>query len=221
MCCWPNRPERGILWIGTHTRKVLGHFTSYRTGEQRHVTDERILLERARAYDEEALGELYDEYAPLIYAYLYRRVQDAQIAEDLTGDVFVRMLQAVQAERFWHTSFRGWLYRIAHNLLVDHYRKQPPTPTLMLDERLVADQEDLDSAVAERLSHQRLRSAISRLTSNQQQVLALRFGERLTAREVSELMGKSVSAIEALQHRALAALRRILEKDVNDDRTSG
>jgi len=172
------------------------------------VTDERTLLERARAYDEEALGKLYDEYAPLIYAYLYRRVQDAQMAEDLTGEVFVRMLQAIQSERFWHTSFRGWLYRIAHNLLVDHYRKQPPT--LTLDERLVADQDDLDSAVAERLSHQRLRSAISRLTSDQQQVLALRFGEQLTAREVGEVMGKSVSAIEALQHRGVAALRRIL-----------
>ena len=209
--------QSAVYWIETHTHKVLGHFTSYRTGEQRHVTDERTLLERARAYDGEALGELYDEYAPLIYAYLYRRVQDAQMAEDLTGEVFVRVLQAIQAERFWHTSFRGWLYRIAHNLLVDHYRKQPPTPTLTLDERLVADQDDLDSAVAERLSHQRLRSAISRLTSDQQQVLALRFGEQLTAREVGEVMGKSVSAIEALQHRGLAALRRILGKDLNDD----
>ena len=220
MCPAGPIDQSAVYWIETHTHKVLGHFTSYRTGEQRYVTDERTLLERARAYDEEALGELYDEYAPLIYAYLYRRVQDTQIAEDLTGEVFVRMLQAIQAERFWHTSFRAWLYRIAHNLLVDHYRKQPPTPMLTLDERLVADQDDLDSAVAERLSHQRLRSAISRLTSDQQQVLALRFGEQLTAREVSEVMGKSVSAIEALQHRGLAALRRILGKDLNDDRTS-
>ena len=123
------------------------------------------------------------------------------------------MLQAIQAERFWRTSFRGWLYRIAHNLLVDHCRKQPPAPTLTLDERLVADQDDLDSAVAEQLSHQRLRSAISRLTPDQQQLLALRFGQQLTTREVGEVMDESVSAIEALQHRALAALRRILEKD--------
>jgi RNA polymerase sigma-70 factor (ECF subfamily) len=176
------------------------------------VTDNRNLLERARAYDEDALGELYDEYAPRMYAYLYRRVQDAQTAEDLTSEVFVRMLRAIQAERFWHTSFRAWLYRIAHNLVVDHYRKQPPTP-LALDEQLVADQDDLESAVAERLSHQRLRSAIGRLTQGQQQVLALRFGQQLTAREVGEVMGKSVSAVEALQHRGLAALRRILEKE--------
>jgi len=177
------------------------------------LTEQHTLLKRARAYDEEALGELYDEYAPRIYAYLYRRVHDAQLAEDLTGEVFVRVLQAIRSERFWHTSFRGWLYRIAHNLVVDHYRKQPPAPPLELDEQLVADLDSPESVVTKRLSHRRLRSAISRLTQSQQHVLALRFGEQLTAREVGEVMGKSVSAVEALQHRGVAALRRILEKE--------
>jgi RNA polymerase sigma-70 factor (ECF subfamily) len=177
------------------------------------VTNEHTLLERARAYDADALGELYDQYAPLIYAYLYRRVHDAQLAEDLTGEVFVRVLQAIQSEQFWHTSFRGWLYRIAHNLLVDHYRKQPPAPMLALDEQLVAAQGDPDSALAEKLSHQDLLAAISQLTLNQQQVLVLRFGEQLAAREVAEIMGKSVGAVELLQHRALNALRRLLRKN--------
>jgi RNA polymerase sigma-70 factor (ECF subfamily) len=176
------------------------------------VTSEHTLLERARAYDADALGELYDQYAPLIYAYLYRRVHDAQLAEDLTGEVFVRVLQAIQSEQFWHISFRGWLYRIAHNLLVDHYRKQPPVPMLALDEQLVAAQGDPDSALAEKLSRQDLLAAISQLTLAQQQVLALRFGEQLAAREVAEVMGKSVGAVEVLQHRALTSLRRILRK---------
>jgi len=170
-------------------------------------------MERARAYDTDALGELYDQYAPLIYAYLYRRVHDAQLAEDLTGEVFVRVLQAIQSEQFWHTSFRGWLYRIAHNLLVDHYRKQPPVPMLALDEQLVAAQGDPDSALAEKLSHQRLLAAISHLTPDQQHVLVLRFGEQLAAREVAEVMGKSVGAVEVLQHRALTALRRIIKEE--------
>ena len=187
------------------------------------MSSERALLEQARAYDEEALGTLYDRYAPLIYAYVYRRIHDAQTAEDLTSEVFVRMLAAIRDDKVWHTSFRAWLYRIAHNLVVDHYRKQPPTPALALDERLVADEDDPESAVAERLSHRHLLSAISRLTPDQQQVLALRFGEQLTAREVGEVMGKSVSAVEALQHRGLAALRRSLQKDGegwNDDETT-
>ena len=173
---------------------------------------EHTLLERARACDADALGELYDQYAPLIYAYLYRRVHDAQLAEDLTGEVFVRVLQAIQSEQFWHTSFRRWLYRIAHNLLVDHYRKQPPVPMLALDEQLVAAQGDPDSALAEKLSRQDLLAAISQLTPGQQQVLVLRFGEELATREVAEVMGKSVGAVEVLQHRALTALRRILKE---------
>jgi RNA polymerase sigma-70 factor (ECF subfamily) len=189
-------------------------------GEQRHVTDEQTLLEHARVYDENALGELYEEYAPLIYAYLYRRVQDARLAEDLTSEVFMRMLQAVQAQQFWHTSFRAWLYRVAHNLIVDHYRKQPPAPMVELDEQLVADQQDPESAVIEQLSRRGLWSAISRLTPEQQEVLALRFGQQLTAREVSEVVGKSVSAVEALQHRALAALRRVLKQGLNDGETN-
>ncbi len=177
------------------------------------MTNERTLLERAKRYDEAALGKLYDQYAPRIYAYVYRRVGNAHLAEDLTGDVFVRVMQAIQAERFWRTSFQAWLYRIAHNLVADHYRRQPPAAELELDERLVAAEDDPVSAVAERLSRQRLCAAISRLTPDQQQVLALRFGEGMKAREAAEVMDKSVGAIEALQHRALAALRRVLKKE--------
>jgi RNA polymerase sigma-70 factor (ECF subfamily) len=177
------------------------------------VTNERTLLERATQYDEIALGELYDQYASRVYAYIYRRVGNAHLAEDLTGDVFVRVIQAVQAERFWHTSFQAWLYRIAHNLVVDYYRRQPPAVELELDEQMIANEENLTSTVTKRLSNQFLRTAISRLTPSQQQVLALRFGEGLTARETAEVMDKSTGAIEALQHRALAALRRVLEKE--------
>ena len=183
------------------------------------MTDERVLLKRARQYDEAALGELYDQYAPRIYAYVYRRVGDACLAEDLTGDVFVRVIQAIQSERLWHTSFRAWLYRIAHNLVADHYRRQRPVVESELDERLVAAEDDPVSAVAEQLSRQRLRAAISRLTPDQQQVLALRFGEGMKAREVAEVMGKSVGAIEALQHRALAALRRVLKREWDDGKS--
>ena len=177
------------------------------------MTNEHTLLERAKRYDEAALEELYDRHAPRVYAYIYRRVSDAHLAEDLTGDVFVRVIQAIQAERFWHTSFQAWLYRIAHNLVVDYYRSKPPAVELELEERLVAGEDDLVAAVARRFSHQRLRSAISYLTPGQQQVLALRFGEGMKVREVAEVMGKSVGAIEGLQHRALAALRRVLERE--------
>jgi len=177
------------------------------------VTDERVLLERAKQYDAAALGELYDCYAPRIYAYIYRRVSDAQLAEDLTGDVFVRVMRAIQAENFWSASFQAWLYRIAHNLVIDHYRRRPATNDLELDERLLAANGDLALDMAEKFSNENLHQAIRCLTSDQQQVLALRFGEGITAREAAQIMGKSTGAIEALQHRALAALRRVLDRE--------
>lgn len=177
------------------------------------MTDERILLERAKQYDEEALGELYDRYASRVYAYVFRRVGRAQVAEDLTGDTFVRMIQAIQSERFWHTSFQAWLYRIAHNLVVDHYRRQPAMVESELDERLVAATDDLLMAADLRLSYQELGMAMRLLTPDQQQVLALRFGEGMTCREVADVLDKTVGAVEALQHRGLASLRRVLEEE--------
>ncbi len=178
----------------------------------RHVTDESTLLNRAKEYDPAALGELYDQYAPRIYAYIYRRVGDAQLAEDLTGDVFVRVLQAIRSDRFWHTSFRAWLYRIAHNLVVDHFRRRSPIE-LELDEQFFESEDDPPATVRKKLAHQQVRRAIRHLTPDQQQVIVLRFGEGMKAREVAEVMDKSVGAVEALQHRALASLRRVLERE--------
>ena len=177
------------------------------------MKNEYILLEKAKQHDEEALGKLYDHYAPRIYAYIYRRVSHTHLAEDLTADVFVRVVQAIQAERFWHTSFQAWLYRIAHNLVVDYYRRKPPAVELELEEQLVATEDNPVSAVTQRFSHQRLRAAISCLTPGQQQVLALRFGEGMKVRQVAKVMDKNAGAIEGLQHRALGALRRILERE--------
>ena len=174
---------------------------------------EYALLKHAQAYDEQAIGELYDLYAPKIYAYLYRRVQDAQLAEDLTSEVFVRVLQAIQAEQFWHTSFRAWLYRIAHNQVIDYYRQQSRMAVVPLEEQLIAaDGEDVDALRAEQHTFAVLGTALHKLTSDQQQVLTLRFGEQMKTHEVAEMMDKSIGAIEALQHRALAALRKMVNQ---------
>lgn len=177
------------------------------------MTRELTLLERAKQCDEAALGELYDCFAPRIYAYIYRRVGDAHVAEDIASDVFVRVIQAIQAEHHWHTSFQAWLYRIAHNLVVDYYRRQPSVVVLELDEQMAVGGDCLDDMVSKRLLTQCIKNAMRYLTSDQQQVLALRFGEGMTAREVAEVMDRNVGAIEALQHRALTALRRVIGLD--------
>jgi len=178
------------------------------------MRDERALLERAGRYDEAALGELYDRYAPRMYAYVYRRVGHAALAEDLTGDVFVRVLRAIRSERLWRTSFRGWLYRIAHNVVVDHYRRQLQGGAVPLDEvQLAAGGDSLPDLAQDALDWAWLRGAICRLTPEQQEVLALRFGEGLTARETAQVIQKTTGAAEALQRRALAALRRLLARE--------
>ena len=188
------------------------------------MTDETDLFRRAKAYDPAALGEVYDRYAPRMYAYIYRRVGDAALAEDLTGELFLRVVRAIQNERAWRDSAVAWLYRIAHNLVVDHYRRRPAGPVLSLDEAaLVADSGVRDHLASERrnpadvvedaLPRERLQAAIGHLTPDQQQVLALRFGEGLTARQAAGVMRKTTGAVEALQRRALAALRRVLERE--------
>jgi len=177
------------------------------------TTDESALLERARAYDPAALGELYDRYAAKMYAYIYRRVGDAVQAEDLTSELFLRVLQAVQNERAWRDSFVAWLYRIAHNLVVDTYRRRPPPLVPLDDLPLESEADDPAEVLQEAADRSGLHAAIVQLTFDQQQVLALRFGEGLTAKETAVIMQKTIGAVEAMQHRALAALRRILAKE--------
>lgn len=169
------------------------------------------LLSQARAYDPAALAELYDLYAPAIYAYIYRRVGDPALAEDLTSELFLRMLSAIRNGVTWRKSFNAWLYRAAHNLVVDHYRHQDSAHPAPLDELTVEGGRRPDQAVESHLEAEQLRRALQQLTPEQQEVLALRFGEDLTAKQVGRLIGKTTGAVEALQRRGLAALRRILD----------
>ena len=177
----------------------------------RQLPGEHALLKRAKQYDEAALGELYDAYAPRIYAYIYRRVGDAHLAEDLVGDVFVRVVQAIRTECFWHTSFRAWLFRIAHNVVVDHYRRRPPFLSDSLDKVWVPGAgDDPGQAIEAFEESDQLRRALRCLTRAQQEVLVLRFGRGLTARETARVLHKTTGAVKAAQHRAVVALRRRL-----------
>jgi RNA polymerase sigma-70 factor (ECF subfamily) len=172
------------------------------------LTDDTTLLARARANDEHAIAELYDQYAPAIYAYVYRRVGEQRLAEDLTADVFVRALEALRKNQFAHTSLIAWLYRLAHNRVIDHYRRR--RPQVELPEQHPAP-DDVSEITHRRALQSKVRAALHQLTDDQQQVLALRFGEGKTAGETARLLNKTEEAVRALQHRSLAALRRLLE----------
>ncbi len=169
------------------------------------------LIEQVQANDPAALGEVYDRYATKIYTYLYHRLGDRPLAEDLTSEVFLRMLEAARSRRFAQTSLSGWLYRIAHNLVVDHHRRR--AETVPLDAGLVSSQDSPAGSVEARLAQEELRQALEHLTEDQQQVIYLRFGEGLTAKQVAQVLGKPETAVWSLQHRALARLQRIMGEE--------
>lgn len=170
--------------------------------------DQRNLIAQARQGDPAALSAIYDQFAPKIYIYFYHRLGNRELAEGLTAEVFVRMVEAADTPRFADTSLSGWLYRVAHNLSVDHFRQQ--RQEVALSEELPSQREGPAATAERKLAQDGLREALERLTEDQRQVIVLRFGEGLTAREVAEIMGKQENAIWQLQHRALNALRRVL-----------
>jgi RNA polymerase sigma-70 factor (ECF subfamily) len=175
------------------------------------TTSEQQLLERARKLDGQALAEIYDLYAAPIYGYLYRTLGDAAQAEDLTGELFLRLLEALRTGRGPDDRLKGWLYRVAHNLAMDTFRRQKKAPAVALTEELLAeDGQPLDTVEA-RQEKQQLRASIQRLTTDQQQVIMLRFADELSVTEVAQLMGKSEGAIKTMQHRAVSRLRQFLE----------
>ncbi len=175
------------------------------------TTPDEQVLERARTYDALALAEIYDRHAAPIYSYLYRVLGDAAQAEDLTSEVFQKLLQALHTNRVPQDRLEGWLYRVAHNLAMDWFRRQKKMPGIPLAEDLVADGGQPSDIVEDRQVKQRLRAGIQRLTPDQQRVILLRFAEGFPAAVVAGLIGKSEGAVKILQHRAINRLRKLLE----------
>jgi len=175
------------------------------------VGDNIPLLERAKKLDLSALATIYDSYAGRVYQYIYHRLGDPGLAEDLTAEVFVRLLQGLKTGHGPHSNLVAWLYRVAHNLIVDYFRRNSRF-TVSLDDILLPATDDPPSTVENTLAGEEIRQLIQLLTPDQQQVIYLKFVENLSNAEVGEILGKTEGAIKALQHRALASLRRHLER---------
>ncbi len=150
------------------------------------------------------LGDIYDTYAPQIFRYIYHRLGDQCLAEDLTGEVFVRFLHA----RPMYINLSAFLYRMAHNLIVDYLRTHKPTQ--LLDDQIISDHGDPAQMAEIEVERTRLRRAILRLAPAQQQVIVLKFLEGLANEEIARVVDKPVSAVKSLQHRGLVALRDLL-----------
>ena len=176
-------------------------------------TDEIRLIQRAKQGDPTAFSEIYDRHRPAIYRYIFYQVGDAAVAEDLTGEVFVRLVEKIDGFKYRGRPLLAWLYTIARNLVTDHYRRAARSQAFPPDIQLETGTASLDETVEYRLTQRRLVAAIAGLTGDQRQVILLKFVEGLDNETVAQVLGRSVGAVKTLQHRALAALRRALERN--------
>ncbi len=178
------------------------------------------VIARAQRGSPEETGMLYSHYHQSIYRYLFYRTGDPQTAEDLTADVFLKMVQALPSYRFETTPFQAWLFQVARNLAIDHYRRTNAHPVVAIDENLDSEDHDLDHQVEVRLSSANLTRALVRLEETQRDVVLLRFIEGLPIAEAALVLHKSEDAVKALQRRGLKALRALLANLENDHESS-
>lgn len=182
------------------------------TGAAAAGTDLRELVERAQAGDRVALEELYLLHFDRIYSYLQMTVANRHDAEDLTNQTFVKMLESIDRFEWRKVPFSAWLFRIAHNLAIDHFRsrrrwqpeEEPPEPADTAQRS--AEEEALHS-----LGGRSMFELIEDLSGDQQQVLTLKFAFNFSNGEAATILGKSEGAVKSLQHRALASLQRQLD----------
>jgi RNA polymerase sigma-70 factor (ECF subfamily) len=174
------------------------------------VQDEPGLIRRAQQHDEMALTQLYEENFDRIYRYIVLKIGDRIEAEDMTQQVFLNVLKSISSYKSQGMPFTSWLYRIAHNQVVDHLRKKSRRTTVPLDESMPAIGGDPEHLAMRRLEIEELAVAAKKLTAAQQEVISLRFAAELSVAEVARVIGKSEGAVKALQHSAIVALRKVL-----------
>jgi RNA polymerase sigma-70 factor, ECF subfamily len=174
------------------------------------------IIARAQAGDAGAFGELYARYAGMILRYLYVRVHEQESAQDLTQEVFVRVIKGISGFEYrGEKSFLGWLYTIAGNVMIGQARRKRAISTPLDDNLELVDPRGQEAvhSIYDRVA---LQQAIGQLTADQQQVLTLKFFADMTNQEIANVIGRSEGAVKALQHRALHALQQILEREARD-----
>ena len=167
-------------------------------------------IERARAGDQQALAAVYDWYLPRIYRYVLSRLGNVAEAEDLTEDIFLRMLGAIADYKRTSVPFSAWLFRIARNHLVSYYRKNGNRKADALQETMADSRHDPASIVETQLILGEVAEAVQRLPAAQRDVIALRFAVGLSIAETAQVLGKRQGNVKALQHKAVTRLQKIL-----------
>jgi RNA polymerase sigma-70 factor (ECF subfamily) len=174
--------------------------------------EEKQELDGLNQLDPKVISSIFDRYFPIVFRYVRYRVSDAAQSEDIASDVFMRLLEAVKNGKGPETNIKAWLLGTASHAVSDHHRRNYRRPTEEISESI----QDLQASPAEvseqRERQRRVQLALSKLTPEQQHVIALRFGQALSLEETAVVMKKNVNAIKQLQLRALVALNRQIDE---------
>ncbi|MHB8894340.1 MAG: sigma-70 family RNA polymerase sigma factor [Candidatus Geothermincolia bacterium] len=179
----------------------------------------RGLVKKAKGRDPDAFGMLYDEYVDQIFRYVYYKVGNLTESQDLTGQTFLKAFENIDSYEMRDVAFSSWLYRIAHNLVVDFFRRESKRESVPIDEQPPTPStrgNPVETVLAD-LESERLYRAMHKLTHNQREVLVLKFIDNLSNAQVAEIMGISVGAVKSTQKRGLLSLNRILGNSSGTD----
>lgn len=170
--------------------------------------DDGRALNGLQRLDSQAIAAIYDQYFSEVYRYVRYRIDDDSAAEDIASDVFVRLLEATQKKQGPQSSLKGWLIATASHAVNDYLRRQYRRPVEMLSDSIPDGRPGIHAEMDAREQNRLVQSAYSQLTSEQQHVLALRFGQGYSIEETAAYLKKNINAVKALQFRALASLQR-------------
>jgi len=174
------------------------------------------LLQKAQAFDAEALGQIFDTHYEQIYRYAYRRLGNKDRAENVASETFYRLLNAFKKGQGPSDGVLYWLYRVANNLVIDLYRQSDRDP-LPIYEQILSDADPQPEEGMLQVQEQaRVRWALTKLTEDQQQVLELKFIEGFDNKQVAAILQKTVGSVKSLQHRGLASLERFLGQAIDE-----
>jgi len=176
------------------------------------LPDEAKAVRKAKSGDHEAFAQLYDAYIERVYRYVYFRVTDEMTAEDLTSQVFLKAWENLDRYQIGKSPFIAWLYTIARNQVIDHYRTSKETVHLDAALQLADEGQRPDEEVQTSFDVEVIREALDLLTEDQQQVILLKFVGGLTTEEIADQLDKREGAVRALQMRGLQALAKHLEE---------
>jgi RNA polymerase sigma-70 factor (ECF subfamily) len=170
------------------------------------------LLARARDLDDQALAAIHDQYYPIVYRYVRYRLEDDQVVEDIAADVFLRLLDALSRRSSDIRDLRAWLLGTTANLINDHLRRKYRRPIENIEDfEFLSGLDNPVNSVEINEQQQQVRGALEQLTTDQQQVLSLRFLLECSIEETARVMRKTEGAVKVLQFRAIASLRKFLE----------